>query len=55
VDGDSLTATVDSNRVGEAMALLTPLRIESLTVAPPSLESLFLRLYEGDDTVESAE
>ena len=53
VDGTSLTATVDSSRVGEAMALLTPLGIDSLTVAPPSLESLFLRLYEGGTAVET--
>jgi ABC-2 type transport system ATP-binding protein len=46
LDGDSLTATVESSRIGEVMTILTPLGIEALTVAPPSLESLFLRLYE---------
>jgi ABC-2 type transport system ATP-binding protein len=50
LDGDSLTATVESSRIGEVMELLTPLGIEALTVAPPSLESLFLRLYEGPAT-----
>ncbi len=54
VDGDRLTATVESTRVGAAMALLTPLGLTSLTVAPPSLESLFLRLY-GDDERASDE
>lgn len=54
VDGDRLTATVESTRVGEAMAALTPLGLTSLTVAPPSLESLFLRLY-GDDEPASDE
>ena len=47
VDGPHLTVTVESGRVGEAMSALTPGGITSLTVAPPSLESLFLRLY-GD-------
>lgn len=46
VDGERLTATVDAAFVGEVMARLTPLGITSLTVEPPSLESLFLRLYE---------
>lgn len=49
VDGDRVTATVDSKRIGEAIRLLTPYGITSLTVAPPSLESLFLRLYEPSD------
>lgn len=49
LDGQKLTGTVDSNRIGDAMSVLTPLGIASLTVEPPSLESLFLRLYEGDD------
>ncbi|MCC2314923.1 ABC transporter ATP-binding protein [Cellulomonas xiejunii] len=48
LDGDRLSATVDSAAVGDAMAALTPYGITTLTVAPPSLESLFLRLY-GDD------
>ena len=46
LEGGKLSATVDSQRVGEAMSLLTPLGISSLTVAPPSLESLFLGFYE---------
>jgi ABC-2 type transport system ATP-binding protein len=45
--GNRLTATVESAHIGAAMAQLTPLGLSSLTVAPPSLESLFLRLYEG--------
>ncbi len=48
LEGTRFTATVDSNRIGEAMAVLTPLGIASLTVEPPSLESLFLSLYEAD-------
>jgi ABC-2 type transport system ATP-binding protein len=46
VDGSRLTATVDAAQIGDAMARLTPLGITALTVEPPSLESLFLRLYE---------
>jgi ABC-2 type transport system ATP-binding protein len=51
LDGNRLTATVDSNRIGEAMSTLTPLGLTSLTVEPPSLESLFLRLYDTDQEV----
>jgi ABC-2 type transport system ATP-binding protein len=49
IEGDRLTATADSARIGDAMQLLTPYGIATLTVEPPSLESLFLRLYESDD------
>ncbi len=50
VDGSRVTAQVESTRVGDAMEVLTPFGISSLTVTPPSLEHLFLRLYEPDDT-----
>lgn len=50
LEGARLSATVDSARIGEAMSLLTPFGIASLTVEPPSLESLFLRLYESDSS-----
>jgi ABC-2 type transport system ATP-binding protein len=53
-DGGSLTASVDSSRIGEAMALLTPLGFQALTVAPPSLENLFLRLYDAPVGGEAA-
>ncbi|MGA8046743.1 MAG: ABC transporter, partial [Dermatophilaceae bacterium] len=46
VDGDRISATIESDRAQEAMTLLTAHGIRSLTVEPPSLESLFLRLYE---------
>lgn len=49
VEGHRLSASIDSAHIGEAMERLTPFGIEALTVEPPSLESLFLRLY---DTVE---
>ncbi len=48
LDGNRLTATADASRVGDAMTLLAPYGLASLTVEPPSLESLFLRLYEND-------
>lgn len=48
VDGDRLSATAEAARIGEAMTLLAPYGLSSLTVEPPSLESLFLELYEGD-------
>jgi ABC-2 type transport system ATP-binding protein len=51
LDGTRLTATVESARVGAAVEALTPYGFTALTVAPPSLESLFLRLYdESPDT-----
>jgi ABC-2 type transport system ATP-binding protein len=54
VDGLRITATVDAAKVGDAMAQLTPLGITALSVEPPSLESLFLRLYEPDATEQKA-
>ncbi|MCP3425719.1 ABC transporter ATP-binding protein [Rothia sp. AR01] len=48
LEGHRLSATVASDRVGEAMDLLAPYGIEGLTVAPPSLASLFLRYYDSD-------
>jgi len=47
LDGARLTATADADKIGAAMTLLAPYGLASLTVEPPSLESLFLRLYEG--------
>jgi ABC-2 type transport system ATP-binding protein len=47
LDGNRLTAVVDSTRIDEAMVELTRYGLESLTVAPPSLESLFLRHYDA--------
>ncbi|NDK91578.1 ABC transporter ATP-binding protein [Gordonia desulfuricans] len=49
LDGHRLTATVDSDRIGTAMDALTSCGLRSLTVEPPSLESLFLRLYDDAD------
>lgn len=53
LDGLRLTASVDSTRITEAMTALTAYGFASLTVAPPSLESLFLSHYGNtDDTRE---
>ncbi|MEV6162371.1 ABC transporter ATP-binding protein [Streptomyces sp. NPDC052052] len=51
LDGRRLTASVDSARITEAMTALAPYGFTSLTVAPPSLESLFLSHYGNDDDV----
>lgn len=51
LDGAKLTATADADNIGDAMTLLAPYGLASLTVEPPSLESLFLRLYENDADV----
>lgn len=48
LSGHRLTASVDADRIGAAMELLTPFGLAGLTVEPPSLESLFLRLYDDD-------
>ncbi|MGQ1796257.1 ABC transporter ATP-binding protein [Kocuria oceani] len=42
-----LSFDVDDARVGEALRVLADLGVQNLTVAPPSLEELFLRHY-GD-------
>jgi len=44
-----LSATADAEKIGEVMTLLAPYGIAALTVEPPSLESLFLRLYESEE------
>lgn len=54
LDGTRLSASVDSAQIGPVMAGLTPFGITALTVEPPSLEALFLRLYQSDDQPEGA-
>jgi ABC-2 type transport system ATP-binding protein len=46
LDGRRLTATVDSTQLTTVMADLARLGLVSLTVEPPSLESMFLRHYD---------
>lgn len=47
LDGGHLTATVDRAQLTAAMAELSGYGITQLSVAPPSLEHLFLRHYDG--------
>ncbi|MFI8423758.1 ABC transporter ATP-binding protein [Streptomyces sp. NPDC085479] len=54
LDGNRLTASVDSARITEAMTALTRYGFASLTVASPSLESLFLSHYENDEASRGA-
>jgi len=55
LDGPRLSATVESARIGEAVQTLGAYGITGLTVEPPSLESLFLRLYGGEPEQRTAE
>jgi ABC-2 type transport system ATP-binding protein len=48
------TGTVDAGQLNAAMAELSRHAITGLTVAPPSLEELFLRQYGDDEAVEPA-
>jgi len=48
VSGSQVHATVDGDHIGEAVAALTQRGISALTIEPPSLESLFLRLYDDE-------
>jgi len=53
VDGSRLTATVESSRIGDAMSRLAAHGLTSLTVAPPSLEGLFLKIYSDDQNSQA--
>mgnify|MGYP003585518021 CR=1 FL=1 len=48
LDSHRLAATLETAQIGQAMTLLGEYGITALTVEPPSLESLFLRLYDGE-------
>jgi ABC-2 type transport system ATP-binding protein len=48
VDGNHLECQVDSDRLGEVLALLGRFGIKNLASQPPTLEALFLRHYESD-------
>ena len=50
-----LSATVDPDRVNDAMATLVPYEMSALTVSPASLEDLFLQHYNTDTDVASSE
>jgi ABC-2 type transport system ATP-binding protein len=53
-DDGFLTFDVDSAQVPAVLRVLADAGVENLTIAPPSLEELFLRHY-GDDVREHAE
>lgn len=48
VDGGKVSFAVDAAHLSEATAFLARARISALQVSPPSLEALFLRLYNND-------
>ncbi|TFC94259.1 ABC transporter ATP-binding protein [Cryobacterium sp. TMT3-29-2] len=45
---DRVSFTADSDALPEVLPVLAELRVQGLTVAPPSLETLFLRHYRED-------
>jgi ABC-2 type transport system ATP-binding protein len=49
-----LTATVEPDRINDAMVALTPYRMSALTVSPASLEDLFLQQYGATDPAAQA-
>ena len=51
VQGARVSCTVDDTHVTGLLPLLTELRVQSLTITPPSLEELFLRHY-GDEITD---
>ncbi|MDT3445476.1 MULTISPECIES: ABC transporter ATP-binding protein [unclassified Pseudofrankia] len=48
LDGTRLTGSVDPDQINAAMAALVPHQMSMLTVAPASLEDLFLSQYDTD-------
>jgi len=48
VDGGTVSFAVDAAHLSDATAFLARARISTLQVSPPSLEDLFLRLYNND-------
>ncbi|WP_312180459.1 ABC transporter ATP-binding protein [Arthrobacter sp.] len=54
IDGRNLTATVAAADLDRAMAVLSSLGLTALSVEPPSLETLFLSLYEAESGPEPA-
>ncbi|GAA4017307.1 ABC transporter ATP-binding protein [Deinococcus rubellus] len=50
LDGLTLTCQVEGEQVGPLLSALTPLGLRALTAQPPTLEALFLRHYQTDQT-----
>ncbi|GGM38114.1 ATP-binding cassette domain-containing protein [Dactylosporangium sucinum] len=55
VDGDRVTAQVDTAALGPVMEALSAAGIRSLTSQPPTLEELFLRHYATEPATEPTE
>lgn len=47
-DGHDIDGSVDSARIGDLMSALVDCGVRSLTVEPPTLESMFLDIYSGE-------
>ena len=47
VDGEQVRMHVDTERIGEVLAVLTAAGVRSLVAQPPTLEELFLRHYDS--------
>lgn len=47
IDGSQVKLTVDSVDIPAVLGLLATMDVQALTVAPPSLEELFMRHYDG--------
>ncbi|MGO1173327.1 MAG: ABC transporter ATP-binding protein [Actinomycetaceae bacterium] len=53
VDDGRLKFDIDNSHINEVLRVLADTGVENLTIAPPSLEDLFMRHY-GDDVSEEA-
>jgi ABC-2 type transport system ATP-binding protein len=53
-DGDRVRFSVDDSALSPLMALLAPLSIRTLVVAPPTLEDVFVRQYGAPAAAEQA-
>ena len=54
IEGDRFTGAVERSHLSTAMSALAQYEITALTVAPPSLEDLFLRHYEDAPDADRA-
>jgi ABC-2 type transport system ATP-binding protein len=49
IDGNSFSGLISNDALPQGLRRLSDLKVQSLTVAPPSLEDLFQKHYEGPD------
>lgn len=54
IDGDRMSFDIDDTDVNSILATLADLGVRNVTIAPPSLEEMFLRQY-GDEIPEETE